>query len=102
MVFESTVEFTIRQSEERRRDDESATARRSGEAMKKNLVGSHICRTVVRLEKTAQRGHCREKKPSTSRACRGRFSSHERWIAGKRNHAPKCAKHDSRYVSVTQ
>ena len=30
--------------------------------MKKNVVGSHICRTVVWLEKTAQRGHCPEKK----------------------------------------
>ena len=60
VVFESAVVCTIRQSEERRRDDEMALPRVGRARRWKNVVGSHICRTVVRLEKTAQRGHCRE------------------------------------------
>jgi hypothetical protein len=46
--------------------------------MKKNVVGSHICRTVVCSKKRHSAVTAMKKKPSTSRACRGRFSSHER------------------------
>ena len=62
MVFESTVEFTIRQSEERRRDDESVYRASFGRGDEKIIGGlAHLPNRRKWLEKTAQRDHCREK-----------------------------------------
>ena len=83
MFFESTVVFTIRQSEERRRDDESVYCASFGRGDKKKLEGSHICRTVVWLEKTAQRDHCREKKTVDVTRVSGTFLESQTVDCGK-------------------
>ena len=62
MVFESTVVFTVRQSEERRRDDESVYRASFGRGDEKIIGGlAHLPNRRKWLEKTAQRDHCREK-----------------------------------------